>query len=144
MEIIQATQRHQRQAAYALRHAVFVEEQNVPVELEIDEHDETDALHFIALEQGQVVGTARILRKGSIAKIQRVAIAKENRGIGLGHQLMGHLMDYAKTMDRITSIVLDAQTDALPFYEKLGFVSEGDVFDDAGIPHRTMRYVLES
>ncbi|MEM9734447.1 MAG: GNAT family N-acetyltransferase [Pseudomonadota bacterium] len=144
MEIIQATTKSQREAAYQLRYEVFVEEQNVPVELERDEHDETDAVHFIAIQADNVVGTARIIRKGTAAKVQRVAVAKSHRGTGLGRSLMRHLMEFAPSMEGIDAIVLGAQIDALPFYEKLGFVAEGDVFDDAGIPHRTMRYALES
>lgn len=144
MQIKQAVTKDEREGAYRLRYTVFVEEQNVPIELERDEHDETDATHFIAVDEGETVGTARILIKGDAVKVQRVAVDKSKRGTGLGRRLMLHIMDHAPTIAGVTTIVLDAQMDALPFYDKLGFVAEGGIFDDASIPHRTMRYRLES
>ena len=125
------------EACFALRIAVFVEEQHVPLEEEIDTHDRTDAVHVAALDGEEVVGTARYVVWQGHAKIGRVAVARSHRGTGLGAGLMGAVMERARAAG-LASMVLDAQTYALGFYEKLGFAAEGPVFDDAGIPHRRM------
>jgi predicted GNAT family N-acyltransferase len=128
-----------RAAAMRIRFTVFVDEQNVPPELEPDEYD-TDALHLLAVDSasGEAIGTARIVDKGNgIAKIGRVAILKAWRGQGMGDLLMRATLDAVRASGHTTAM-LDAQTYVIPFYEKLGFVAEGPVFDDAGIPHRRM------
>ena len=120
-----------------MRFAVFVDEQQVPADLEADEYDAA-ALHLLLLDEETVIGTARIVDKGDgRAKIGRVAIIKEYRGRGLGDLLMRETLQIAKTQG-YTSAILDAQTYAIPFYEKLGFAPQGPEFDDAGIPHRHM------
>lgn len=142
MDIAIAASKDEREAAYALRHVVFVEEQGVPVELEIDEHDETDAIHYLGRVNGDLVATARIRlleeRGGRCLKIQRVAVDRNQRGQGLGHLILKRMIADASEMGDVRSVVLDAQTDALRFYEALGFDAVGPIFDDAGIPHRHM------
>jgi predicted GNAT family N-acyltransferase len=126
-----------------IRFTVFVDEQNVPPELEPDEYD-ADAVHLLLVEAdtGAAVGTARIVNKGNgIAKIGRVAILREWRGKGMGESLMQKTMELAREHG-FTSAILDAQTYVIEFYERFGFVAEGPVFDDAGIPHRRMTCVL--
>ena len=118
-----------------LRHAVFVDEQNVPVELEIDEHDHSDAIHFIGTIDDQCVATSRICLFGDKAKIQRVAIDKGHRGAGHGRAIMQHMINHIRANRLAPIMALDAQTYALSFYEALGFVAQGEEFDDAGIPH---------
>ncbi|MDX1933883.1 MAG: GNAT family N-acetyltransferase [Capsulimonadales bacterium] len=126
-----------RAKAMAIRFAVFVDEQNVPAELEPDEYD-AEAIHLLLEDGDTAFGTARITDRGNgIAKIGRVAILKPFRGKGFGAILMRHILEIARER-RFTVAALDAQTYALPFYEKLGFVAEGPEFDDAGIPHRRM------
>ena len=123
----------------AIRIAVFVEEQNVPPELEPDEFDDS-ALHLLAVDAatGDALGTARVVDKGSgLAKIGRVAVLQSARGRGVGQTLMACALDHAARAGQ-TVAVLDAQVHVIPFYERLGFVAEGPVFDDAGIPHRRM------
>jgi len=126
-----------RAVCYAIRKTVFVEEQAVPVELELDEYDDA-ATHFLLRDGGAPLGTARLLDKHGRAKIGRVAVLKEARGRGLGLVLMRAVMDEARRQG-FAEAVLDSQTYAIPFYEQLGFVAEGDEFDDAGIPHYLMR-----
>ncbi len=120
-----------------IRFAVFVDEQNVPVELERDEYDAT-ALHILAQENGAPVGTARIVLKGDTGKIGRVAVLADQRGTGLGRKLIEACLVELSTLPDITTAKLGSQIHALGFYEKLGFIAEGPEFDDAGIPHRMM------
>jgi ElaA protein len=126
------------QAAMHIRFVVFVHEQNVPPELELDEYD-AQAIHLLAMDANQSpVGVARVVEKpGSVAKIGRVAVLKEWRGKGVGEALMRYALRVAQQRG-MNSAVLDAQTAAIAFYEKLGFVAEGPEFDDAGIAHRRM------
>ncbi len=125
-----------RQACYDIRTTVFVQEQNVPPELELDELED-QCVHFLARENGVPLGTARLLDRG-YAKVQRVAIMRDARGTGLGRRLMGAVLAHAKGAG-FTEARLDAQVSAIAFYERLGFVAEGPEFDDAGIAHRLMK-----
>ena len=122
-------------ACYALRHAVFVEEQGVPVAEEIDALD-PECLHLLAEAGGRPVGTARIHFSGETAKIGRVCVLPAHRGTGLGRALIAAALEAAR--GRARQARLGAQTEALGFYEKLGFTAEGPVYDDAGIAHRDM------
>jgi len=126
-----------RRGAYAVRFAVFVEEQKVPADEELDHHDQ-GALHFVVEDDGRIVGTARLVRlDGHTGKIGRVALLPDYRGRGIGRDLMWCTM--AAAFRRYKQIVLDAQLTVIPFYERLGFEAEGPVFLDAGIEHRRMR-----
>lgn len=120
--------------AYAIRHEVFVVEQGVPEEIELDEHDPV-SLHVLALGDETPVGTGRLLDDGHIG---RLAVRQAARGTGVGRAMMLHLMEQA--MHRgMAEIVLHAQVQAQPFYVSLGFEPEGDVFNEAGIDHVLMR-----
>ena len=126
--------------AYAVRIAVFIQEQHVPLDDEID-HREGAADHLVALTDGKGVGCLRMLFHDNTAKIGRVAVLPAWRGQGLGLELMRRAM--ARASERgCTTITLDAQTHAIPFYERLGFTAQGDPFLDAGIPHRTMTHAI--
>ena len=121
----------------SIRYDVFVVEQNVPVELERDELDAT-ALHFLGRVDDVPTGTARIVVKDDTGKIGRVAVLKAARGKGLGTALVRTCLDELRKTPGVMRAALGAQLDALGFYERLGFVAYGDVFDDAGIDHRMM------
>ncbi|SHH65720.1 GNAT family N-acetyltransferase [Marivita hallyeonensis] len=121
----------------ALRHTVFVEEQNVPLELEQDEFDAT-AIHLLARVDGVPTGTARIVVMDGTGKIGRVCVLKPARGTGLGAALIREALDILKDTQGVTRAVLGARTDALGFYERFGFTAYGEVFDDAGIDHQMM------
>lgn len=121
-------------ACLAIRMEVFVSEQNVPEDEERDEWDAT-ALHILALVHGQPAGTARALVKApGLIKIGRVAVHMPYRGTGLGARLMRAV----EAVHPGAAFMLDAQLQAMNFYAKLGYVAEGPVFGDAGIPHRRM------
>ena len=138
IQIKQAATSLERQQCYGLRHVVFVEEQGVPVEMELDEHDEVDAFHVMGIVEGEIVATARLVVVNGVGKIGRVAVAKHARGKGCGKQLIEALMNHARDADTVSSFALDAQIQATGLYEKLGFEKVGDVFDDAGIDHIKM------
>ncbi len=124
-----------RARAEPVRFEVFVEEQKVPAEIELDEFDAV-SLHALALDAGgNVLGTGRLLPDGHIG---RMAVRACARGRGVGAALLRALIDAARQRgDR--EVVLSAQTRAIPFYERFGFIAEGEEYDDAGIAHRLMR-----
>lgn len=125
------------EACRTLRRKVFIEEQGVA---EADEMDDLDdqAVHLLAWQDGAPVGTARILLAGSTGKIGRVCVLPDARGTGLGSQLIRAAMDVLRSRAGVTHAKLGAQTQAIGFYEKLGFAVDGPIYDDAGIPHRDM------
>ena len=128
-------------ACLALRRAVFIDEQGIS---EADEFDDLDAhaLHLLACAQGVPVGTARLLFTGDLGKIGRVCVLRDWRGHGLGAALILAGLDQFRARPGLRRARLSAQTAALGFYEKLGFVAHGPVYDDAGIPHRDMDLTL--
>ena len=120
--------------ATPIRHEVFVVDQHVPVELEIDDMDEV-SIHAVAYDAaGFPVATGRLLTDGHIG---RMAVLKSARGHGIGSQILSTLIAEARGMG-YHKVALHAQLHAIPFYEKHGFVAEGEPFDDAGIQHKVM------
>lgn len=134
----------------ALRRAVFIDEQAVPEVLELDGHDH-DALHFICVDDDDegdddkrpALGTARLRAIDTdTAKVQRVAVGRQHRRSGVGRLVMQALHDEARKRGH-RRIRLSSQVSAIEFYEGLGYVAEGGIYDDAGIPHRDMELSLE-
>ena len=124
-------------AAFALRREVFVWEQKVPEEEEHDAYDFT-ATHFVAVVEGEVVGTLRLIDMPEHVKIGRVAVRRAFRGRGIARLMMDAAMDHARARGR-DKFYLTAQSDKLGLYEKLGFSAFGPEFFDGGMPHRAMR-----
>ncbi|OII69180.1 MULTISPECIES: GNAT family N-acetyltransferase [unclassified Streptomyces] len=141
-----------REAAFAVRRAVFVVEQGVPEDLEYDAYDAT-AVHVLAVrgDDGTALGTGRLLhgpdaasRTGGaegVGSLGRLAVTRAARGLGVGAALVRGIEDAARSCG-LTAVDLHAQTHALGFYERLGYVAYGGEFLDAGMPHRAMRRVL--
>lgn len=125
----------------ALRRAVFIEEQGVSEADEIDGRD-GEAIHLLARQGGRAVGTARLLVAGAVGKIGRVCVLREARGQGIGAALIRAAVAELAALDGVAEARLGAQTHALGFYARLGFVAEGPEFPDAGIPHRMMVQAL--
>lgn len=124
--------------AAPIRFAVFVEEQRVPPEIEIDAQDPL-SLHALAIDaSGTAVATGRLLPDGHIG---RMAVLQPARGSGVGTAVLRALMEAARARGH-HEVVLSAQTHAVPFYARIGFAAEGEVYDDAGIPHIDMRRAL--
>lgn len=119
--------------ASPIRFTVFVDEQKVPVELELDEFDPLSC-HALALAGDAAIGTGRLLPDGHIG---RMAVLAGWRGRGVGALLLQALIDEAQRRG-MTRVVLNAQTHALGFYARFGFVPEGEEYEEAGLPHRTM------
>lgn len=123
--------------ALAIRERVFVEEQGVPMEREIDGLDD-DATHFLIADDAPVA-TARVRDYGDgELKAERVAVLAESRGEGYGAAVMDAVEVHARETG-FDAIVLDAQVPVVEFYERLNYSVESDEFMDAGIPHRQMR-----
>jgi len=123
-----------REALGNVRRIVFIEEQHVPEALELDEQDPV-CHHVLITDAGnQPVATGRISPDG---RIGRMAVLKEYRGEGIGSALLAALLEYAKR-EHYGGGYLHAQLTAIPFYEKHGFMVDGEPFMDAGIWHKNM------
>ena len=120
--------------ALRVRLPVFVQEQCVPLEEEVDLHDPVST-HVVAYEGEQPVATGRLLPNGHIG---RLAVVQEWRGSGLGRRILDHLIELGWQAGH-ADLHLAAQCQAMDFYRKRGFVEYGGVFDDAGIEHVMMR-----
>jgi predicted GNAT family N-acyltransferase len=130
-----------REQAFAIRRRVFIEEQNVPEEIELDD-DDARAFHALAFLDGAPVGTGRMLPHGEgEVKIGRMAVLRDLRGEGIGREILNFLMNEARARG-LRKAVLHAQLTAEGFYLKSGYVPVGGVFDEAGIAHRKMERVL--
>ena len=121
----------------AIRYEVFVDEQNVPVDLEIDGLD-GKAKHALAFVDGVPIGTGRILNDGHIG---RVAVLKNYRGLGIGKLIMKELIKCAQDMS-LEKVWLSSQWHAHSFYLDLDFVCVGEIYKEAGIDHIKMHRAL--
>lgn len=121
-----------------IRTAVFVEEQNVPLDLDFDGLD-PECIHWLAYDANNAaVGTGRLLRDGHFG---RMAVLAPSRKRGIGDAIMRAVIETA-TAEKLPELYLHAQLTALPFYSGLGFVSYGEEFMDADMPHIAMKLVL--
>lgn len=137
MKIIETSWKDHEAQLHAVRKAVFIDEQGVPENEEWDEQD-SQAYHWLAYVGDQPVGTVRMLRDGHIG---RMAVLKSHRSQGIGKALLARVIRHAKMQNR-RQVWLHSQLHAMGFYESFGFAASGPEFQDAGIPHRTMRLVL--
>lgn len=125
----------------SIRKAVFQTEQKVEPELDFDGQDETSE-QILAYLNHQPVGTARLryLDKKT-AKIERLAVLSPARGLGIGQKIMEKAVDIA-AQNNIQEVIIHAQEYIMNLHKKLGFEPEGDIFEEAGIPHVKMRKKL--
>ncbi len=138
MNVVKTTDAEKRKDAFSVRTTVFVDEQKVPPEIEIDELED-QAVHFILYdEQNQPCGAGRFRTVGEYGKVERICVLKQARGKGAGNLIMDSIEQHAQTIDGLTKMKLDAQVHAIPFYEKRGYEVVSDEFLDAGIVHKTM------
>jgi len=120
-----------------VRRIVFIEEQQVPEELEWDDDDKS-SVHILVTDNDAPIATGRIKMDGHIG---RMAVLKDYRDKGVGSAVLKALIDFSKTL-KMKSVYLHAQTSAILFYEKHGFKTSSEEFMDAGIPHKTMKMDL--
>lgn len=129
-----ATWQHDINALKSVRITVFMEEQEVPEELEWDEFDEP-SWHVLAEDKGgSAIGTGRLQRDG---KITRIAVLPDWRRQGVADAMLTELLNIAR-QNQLAQLYMHAQTSALPLYRRHGFETDGEEFDEAGIPHITM------
>ncbi len=136
VKVVEVTERSQMQQAWMIRRLVFIDEQGVPAEIELDA-DDAIAFHALALDGTVPVGCGRLVVRDGLAKIGRMAVLRERRGQGIGRSILTFLMDRARQQG-FARAVLHAQLSAEGFYLKNGFLPEGEIFEEAGIPHRRM------
>ena len=124
-------------AAAALRTRVFVDEQGVDPAIEQDGRD-GETLHVAVCDaHGEVVGTGRLMLGEGYAKVQRVAVEARLRGEGIGRKVMAGL-DLVAMRQGIGEMRLSSQAEAVPFYERLGYIPQGEPYLEAGIVHLAM------
>ncbi|XTP56786.1 GNAT family N-acetyltransferase [Niallia sp. Krafla_26] len=136
MEVNIVSTDKQLEEAFSIRRKVFVEEQQVPEEEEIDDL-ESEATHFLLTINEKPAGAGRFRVVDGFGKIERICILKDYRGTGAGKVLMESIQDFAAE-NELNKLKLNAQTHAIPFYGKLGYEVVSEEFLDAGIPHKTM------
>jgi predicted GNAT family N-acyltransferase len=135
LKIKQVETKQEYEQILNIRKKVFIEEQKVPKDIEIDEY-ETESTHFILYLNKKPIGCARI-RLNNFAKLERIAILKKHRRNGFGKRLTEFLIDYCHKKN-IFDIRLNSQLSVANFYEKIGFKKVGQVFFEAGIKHVEM------
>jgi predicted GNAT family N-acyltransferase len=129
--------------ALPIRIEVFVQEQNVPIDLEQDQYDSI-ALHAVLFVSGKAVGTARLFQESPVSNIfciGRVCVLQNLRGQGYGYKMMEALIAQAKKMGSV-ECQIHAQLTSQSFYSKLGFVASSETFMEAGIEHVMMRLAM--
>ncbi len=136
MKVIQVSNDKERAAAFLIRQKVFVEEQKVPLEEEIDSFED-EALHFVAYHNDKPVGAGRLRLFDHFGKVERVCVLQQARGTGAGRALMETIEASISAAGK-PKAKLNAQCQAEEFYQKLGYETISDQFLDAGIPHVTM------
>jgi predicted GNAT family N-acyltransferase len=131
-----------RDDAFRVRFPVFIEEQQIPREEEVDDHDSTDAVHCVVYADGEPVGAGRYVpvrdESGDWVKVGRMAVLAAERGHGYGARVLEALERHAAAHG-IVDARLSAQLTARGFYDRAGYAPHGDVYDEVGIPHIEMR-----
>lgn len=136
MNIQQVTTQDQLEDAYKVRRKVFVDEQQVSEEEEIDQFED-DATHIVLYDNNEPIGAARVRVLDGIGKLERICVLQSSRKKGAGKILVTKLEEIAESQG-VNKLKLNAQTHAIPFYQRLGYEVVSDTFLDAGIPHVTM------
>ncbi|GGE51438.1 N-acetyltransferase [Pullulanibacillus camelliae] len=140
MKIIVVENEHQYEDALKVRKQVFIDEQQVPMELEVDAF-ENEATHLVAYNGNSPIGAGRFRIKSNAAKVERICVLKDFRRQNIGLHIMQKIEELATEL-RLSELILHAQTHAQHFYEKLGYQVTSDVFYDANMPHVEMKKVI--
>ncbi|MCU0550797.1 MAG: GNAT family N-acetyltransferase [Leptolyngbya sp. Prado105] len=132
---------HDFEAIQRIRRRVFQIEQGVDAALEFDGLD-ADAVHFLAYVGQNAVGTSRIrFLNDYVVKMERLAVLPELRNYGVGRKIVETVLEFL-TDKNITQVKIHAQTAVVGFYQNLGFITEGEEFEEAGIRHIKMSYIF--
>ncbi|MER3433547.1 MAG: GNAT family N-acetyltransferase [Leptolyngbya sp. ERB_1_1] len=132
-----------RDLIFAIRTCVFQDEQGVDAALEFDGLDQI-ATHFLAYDGEKAIGTARIrFLNAHTAKLERLAVLADLRKHGVGRRIVETVLEFLSDKN-ISDLRIHAQISVVAFYQKLGFVTEGEEFEEAGIPHIKMNYKFPS
>lgn len=126
----------------SLRRTVFIEEQNVPENEEVD-GDDPNCDHILLTISDDPVGAARLKYYDNFVKVQRVCVLKNYRGQGIGSNIINFIIKHIEKNDICNSVRLGSQIHALEFYKRLGFVEFGEEYLDAGILHKDMEYQIK-
>ena len=141
LEIVIKPWQEASQEAYLIREQVFIQEQGVPEDMELDGLDPA-CKHALAYAGALCVGTGRLVNLDNHhAQIGRMAVLSAFRKRGIGKAILSCLIALAKA-EGVLTLKLHSQVSAIPFYAKHGFIAEGPVYDEAGIPHRNMMLLL--
>jgi predicted GNAT family N-acyltransferase len=136
LEIIEVATKDQLEIVHLIREIVFIKEQNVPRDREYDEFEDL-SIHFLAYRNKEPAGCIRYRMVEKKVKLERLAVLKEYRGMGIGRALMDHVeMDSQRYIP--AEYVLGSQLYAVEFYKRCGYESRGEVFLDANIEHIEM------
>lgn len=140
---MQVETEEQLRDALFIRFRVFVDEQGVDAEIEKDEFDQihSDCKHVLVFQDERPVGTGRIREKDGKGKIERVCVLQQARGLGIGEYVMNALETIARRK-KYSTVTLNAQVHAQPFYEQLGYEVISSQFLEENIPHVTMQKQL--
>ena len=136
IRVTRVSSKEELKHAFGIRMRIFVKEQGVPQQIELD-RDDGRAFHFLAVAEGKPIGTARVVMRRGSARIGRMAVLKTYRRRGVGATLLKRAVRFAKARGA-RNIFLHAQVHVVGFYDKAGFRCVGPVFDEADIPHRKM------
>ncbi len=131
----------EREDAFRVRIAVFVDEQRIPREEELDDLDKT-AVHCVAYDGGEPVGAGRLVVMDGYGKIGRMAVLRDRRGSGIGARVLAAL-EQEGARRGLRCFRLSAQLSARGFYDREGYAPAGDVYDEVGIPHIAMEKLLD-
>lgn len=140
LSVKQAKTQREIADAFKVRQEVFIKEQKIPEEIELDGKDH-EAEHIIAYLNGEPIGCVRIRDVDSRVKIERMAVLSEHRGQGFGRFILNYTIKLIRRKYPKQIIYLHSQKDVEEFYKKAGFVTKGRIFYEAGIPH--VKMVLE-
>lgn len=139
IKVVRISNKEQLLQAQNIRKTVFVDEQKVPEEAEIDEYEDSSN-HYLAFDDHRPIGTARWRSTSQGIKLERFAVLREARGKGVGGALLKTILDdiQRETRGPQRPLYLHAQVSALAFYRKFGFQTVGDKFEECGIQHFKM------
>jgi predicted GNAT family N-acyltransferase len=140
VEVREARDEAERAAALAIRRAVFVDEQDVPVELELDGRDD-DAVHLVAVRDGEIVATCRLVAHGATVHLGRLAVDAAARRQGIAALLLRAAEAWARA-HAAERLALSAQTYAAALYTGAGYATVGEPYLEAGIEHVDMELEL--